>query len=62
MVDVSGAGLARMRLMWPEGFRAVSWHQGESDANQKDPSRKLPGNLYDKYLKRVVGQSQSEMQ
>ena len=44
--------------MRPKGFRAVLWHQGESDANQKDPSRKLPGNLYAQYLKRVIRQSQ----
>ena len=29
--------MARMRSMGPKGFRAVLWHQGESDANQKDP-------------------------
>ncbi|MAN30621.1 MAG: hypothetical protein CMI65_05595 [Pedosphaera sp.] len=54
--------MARMRSMGPKGFRAVLWHQGESDANQKDPRCTLPGNLYAQYLKRVIRQSQSEMQ
>lgn len=36
------------------GFRAVLWHQGESDANQKDPSRTLPGNLYKEYLEQLI--------
>lgn len=36
------------------GFRAVLWHQGESDANQKDESRTLPGELYQKYLTKLI--------
>jgi len=35
-----------MQLVGPRGFRAVLWHQGESDANQKDPTRTLPGLQY----------------
>jgi hypothetical protein len=49
--------VARMRQMGPHGFRAVLWHQGESDANQKDQTRTLPGNLYREYLERVIRES-----
>jgi hypothetical protein len=43
------------------GFRAVLWHQGESDANQADTSRTLPGNLYQKYLKQLIQQSRKDI-
>jgi len=33
--------IARLKQLGPHGFRAVLWHQGESDANQKDPTRTL---------------------
>ncbi len=49
--------VARMKQMGPLGFRAVLWHQGESDANQQDPTRTLPGNLYREYLEQVILQS-----
>jgi sialate O-acetylesterase len=39
------------------GCRAVLWHQGESDANQADPTRTLPGPLYRANLGRVIGDS-----
>ncbi len=35
-------------------FRALLWHQGESDANQKDPTRTLPGKLYREYLENLI--------
>ena len=38
----------------PHGFRAVLWHQGESDANQADSTRTLPGNLYQQYLTTLI--------
>jgi hypothetical protein len=44
----------RVRAMGPNGFRAVLWHQGESDANQADASRTLPGDLYAQFLGRVI--------
>ena len=52
---------ARMKQLGPHGFRAVLWHQGESDANQKDPTRTLPGNLYREYLGKVISDSRREI-
>jgi hypothetical protein len=49
--------VARMRVAGPHGFRAVLWHQGESDANQKDPTRTLPGELYQKFLQQLIQDS-----
>ena len=51
----------RMRQCGPEGFRAVLWHQGESDANQADPSRTLAGPLYGQSLSRVITASRAEI-
>lgn len=47
----------RMRQAGPRGFRAVLWHQGESDANQQDPTRTLPGTLYQESLTTIVRES-----
>jgi len=52
--------LARMKEAGPHGFRAVLWHQGESDANQKDASRTLPGELYRKFLEQIIRDSRRE--
>jgi hypothetical protein len=41
-------------------FRAVLWHQGESDANQKDATRTLSGKLYADYLKTLITRSQKD--
>ena len=49
--------VARMQSLGPHGFRAVLWHQGESDANQKDAARTLPGTLYREYLERLIRDS-----
>jgi arylsulfatase A-like enzyme len=51
------AFVARMKPLGPRGFRAVLWHQGESDANQKDSTRTLPGPLYREYLEKVIRDS-----
>ena len=51
------AFISRMKPLGPHGFRAVLWHQGESDANQKDPSRTLSGELYREYLECVIHES-----
>ncbi|MBL9126794.1 MAG: hypothetical protein JNL97_04065 [Verrucomicrobiales bacterium] len=40
------AFVRRLSALGPRGFRAVLWHQGESDANQKDPTRTYPGDRY----------------
>ena len=48
---------ARMEELGTNGFRAVLWHQGESDAHQADASRTLPGELYRQYLEQVIQDS-----
>ncbi len=55
------AFLARMKPLGPQGFRAVLWHQGESDANQADPARTLPGKLYREYLGTIIRKSRDEI-
>jgi hypothetical protein len=49
--------MARIRSAGSRGIRAVLWHQGESDANQKDTTRTLAGPLYREYLERIIGDS-----
>jgi hypothetical protein len=49
--------VARMKQVGPHGFRAVLWHQGESDANQADTTRTLRGDLYQKYLEQIIRES-----
>ncbi|MBN8421236.1 MAG: hypothetical protein J0L73_20135 [Verrucomicrobia bacterium] len=51
----------RMKSAGPNGFRAVLWHQGESDANQKDPTRTLPGKLYREYLEKIIRTTRQEI-
>ena len=51
----------RMKQLGPHGFRAVLWHQGESDANQADPARTLPGHLYRDYLEQLIRASRREI-
>lgn len=53
--------VARLKRLGPHGFRAVLWHQGESDANQKDATRTLPGKLYREYLEKVIKDSRREI-
>jgi predicted esterase len=52
--------VAIMKKLGPEGFRAVLWHQGESDANQPDPSRTLPGHRYWEFMKLLISSSSKE--
>lgn len=47
----------RMKSTGTAGFRAVLWHQGESDANQADASRTLPGERYRDHLERLIHES-----
>lgn len=51
----------RMKALGVGGFRAVLWHQGESDANQKDPARTLPGSLYRTYLEQLIRDSRRDV-
>ena len=53
--------IQRLKPAGPLGFRAVLWHQGESDANQRDPTRTLPGNLYREHLERIIRESRREI-
>ena len=53
--------ISRMSYVGKNGFRAVLWHQGESDANQADTSRTLAGNLYQKYLTQLIQQSRKDI-
>jgi len=46
-----------LKLLGTNGFRAVLWHQGESDANQVDPTRTLPGELYRQNLGQLIRDS-----
>ena len=50
----------RLRRLGPHGFRAVLWHQGESDAHQQDSSRTLAGPLYHDYLAQIIRSSRRE--
>jgi hypothetical protein len=59
--DLYAAFRDRMKQLGPHGFRAVLWHQGESDANQKDPSRTLPGKLYREYLERLIRDTRKDV-
>lgn len=51
----------RMKSAGQRGFRAVLWHQGESDANQKDSTRTLPGCLYREYLEKLIRESRRDI-
>ena len=55
------AFVARMKPLGPHGFRAVLWHQGESDANQADATRTLPGPLYRDALEKLIRASRREI-
>ncbi len=54
------AFIARMGPLGNNGFRAVLWHQGESDANQKDTTRTLAGKLYREYLEKIIRDSRRD--
>jgi photosystem II stability/assembly factor-like uncharacterized protein/pimeloyl-ACP methyl ester carboxylesterase len=59
--DLYAALVARMKPLGPNGFRAVLWHQGESDANQTEATRTLPGKLYREHLERLIRESRKEI-
>jgi len=54
--------VTRTKELGPKGFRAVLWHQGESDANQKDATRTLPGLLYRQFLEKLIRDSSLELE
>ena len=49
--------IARLERLGTNGFRAVLWHQGESDSHQVDPDRTLPGKLYAQNLEQLIRDS-----
>ncbi len=51
----------RTAALGPQGFRAVLWHQGESDANQKDTTRTLSGELYRQHMELLIHESSRAM-
>jgi len=53
--------VARMKPFGKNGFRAVLWHQGESDARQPDPKRSLSGKQYRQYLEKLIRDSRKEI-
>ena len=53
--------IKRLKKLGPHGFRAVLWHQGESDANQQDASRTLAGSLYREYLGKLIRETRREI-
>jgi Carbohydrate esterase, sialic acid-specific acetylesterase len=55
------AFIARMKPLGVRGFRAVLWHQGESDANQKDSRCTLSGKLYREYLEKLIRDSRHDI-
>lgn len=59
--DVYDTFINRMKSVGRDGFRAVLWHQGESDANQKDPTRTLSGSLYRDYLEKIIQHSRRDI-
>jgi hypothetical protein len=59
--EAYGAFIARIRPLGKNGFRAVLWHQGESDANQQDSSRTLEGSLYRDYLERLIRDARRDL-
>jgi hypothetical protein len=53
--------VGRMKQLGPNGFRAVLWHQGESDANQPDPKRTLNQAQYRKHLEQIIVELRREI-
>lgn len=60
--DAFRALTQRLRVLGKHGFRAILWHQGESDANQRDPKRTLEGPLYQGYLTQLITDLQKHIE
>jgi hypothetical protein len=56
--------LARIGQLGPHGFRAVLWHQGESDAGQAragyPAERQITGDQYRTILEKIIGASRKQ--
>lgn len=59
--DIYEMFTARMKSLGPHGFRAVLWHQGESDADQPDPKRTLIGKPYRQLLEQLIRDSRRDI-
>jgi hypothetical protein len=51
--------LKRVRALGPHGFRALLWHQGESDAGQA-PEHQIPAERYKDLLEQIIRQSRKD--
>jgi hypothetical protein len=49
-----------LRQFGPGGIRTVLWHQGESDANQADDQRTLPGSIHSELMEILIGASRRD--
>jgi hypothetical protein len=52
--------VSRMKKLGLQGFRAVLWHQGESDANQREPGCTLPGYFYWQYMEQLIKETRRQ--
>lgn len=51
--------MQRIKSLGPHGFRAVLWHQGESDSHQK-PEHEISGETYRRMLEDVILSSRNQ--
>ena len=51
--------MQRIRQLGPHGFRALLWHQGESDAHQK-PDHDISAKEYGRMMRLVIAESRRE--
>lgn len=51
--------MQRVRLLGPNGFRALLWHQGESDAHQP-PGHDITAQEYERMLRLVIAESRRQ--
>jgi Carbohydrate esterase, sialic acid-specific acetylesterase len=51
--------MTRIKQLGPHGFRALLWHQGESDANQQ-PGHTITPQEYTKFMTEIIRDSQQQ--
>ena len=51
---------APMKALGIGGFRAVIWHQGESDAGQRDADRQISGAQYVEFMEKLIRTSRNK--